>query len=267
MKGKGTLLAAFILFQTFVPQAVLSSEPLGQDVATLLQEAEQFYQEREAPEQAERAIEIYHLILELDPLQTEALWKLSRSLHWKGDRSQSKAKKLKAYKEAERHAKAAVLLDAESVGAQLMLGISYAQVAETQGPLKSIALVTRIKKAMDAVLREEPENDVAHHVWGVLYRKLPGLMGGSIKLSIAHLKKAIHENPRRTRHYLELARSLYEEGKKGEALVNLKKLLKIKNPENPPQSFYDRQEAETFLLKLAPIPVKKEQGQSILGTP
>lgn len=258
MNGKSILFAAFILFQVFIPQVLLASELSKQDVSALLQKAEQFYQEREAPEQAERAIETYYLILEIDPLQTEALWKLSRSLQWKGDRSQTKTEKMQAYKAAEQHAKAAVSLDAESVGAQLMLGIAYARIAETQGPIKSITLERRIKNAMNTVLKQDPANDIAHHVWGVLYRKLPGIMGGSIHLSIAHLKKAIHHKPRRTRHYLELARSLYEDGKKDVALVMLNKLLKIKNPENPPQSVYDRQEAEVFLLKLEKMQVEKE---------
>lgn len=265
--GKQTLLASFIFFQLFFPQVVFANEGTSaaspnaeklEALGDLLQEAEVDYQARDIPGRADRAIKTYRRILQIDPLQIEALWKLSRSLQWQGDREHAKDEKLKLYREAEQLAKTAVSLDESSVGAQLMLGIVYGQIADTQGTIQAIFLVSPIKKAMQAVLKADPENDVAHHVLGVLYRKLPGLFGGSLEKSIAHFKQAIHGNPLRTRHYLELAKSLDEAGKKAEAIARLEKLFEIKKVENPPQSILDRKEAAVFLLKLQPIQSEKE---------
>ncbi len=267
MNGKATLFASFIFFQLLFPQVVLPNERASvaspdsevlKKVEYLLRDAEDNYQLRDSPGRAAEAVETYRLILQIDPLQVEALWKLSRSLQWQGDRANTKAEKLRLYNAAERHAKSAVSLDERDVEAQLMLGIAYGQIAETQGAIQSIFLVSPIKKAMQAVLKEEPENDVAHHVLGVLYRKLPGLLGGSLEKSIAHFSQAIQGNPLRTRHYLELAKSLDEADKKAEAIKNLEKLLEIKKPENPPQSLYDRKEAAALLSELQPKQTEKE---------
>lgn len=267
MNGKWILLACFIFFQLFFPQVVFTNEKTSaaspdaetlEKIGNLLQEAESDYQARDMSGRADRAIKTYRRILQIDPLQIEALWKLSRSLQWQGDLEKAKDEKLRLYREAEHHAKTAVSLDESSVSAQLMLGITYGQIAETQGTIQAFFFVSPIKKAMQIVLKAEPENDVAHHVLGVLYRKLPGLLGGSLEKSIAHFNQAIHGNPLRTRHYLELARSLNEANKKTEAIAMLEKLLEIKKTENPPQSLYDRKKAVDLLSKLQPIKSEKK---------
>jgi len=131
-----------------------------------------------------------------------------------------------------------------------MLGISYGRIGEMEGVWKSFMLITVIKNEIDAVLNKDPRNDVAHHVLGIFYRKVPWLMGGSLQKSILYLKQAIAENPFRTRHYLELAKSVFQQGKKEEALRHLHRLLAISNPEDPVQTKYDREDAEALLLRL-----------------
>lgn len=180
----------------------------------------------------------------------EALWKLSRSYRWRGDQAKSKKEKLSAYKAAERYAKKAIEANPERAGGHLMLGIAYGRIGETKGVLKSLFLISPIKKEMQAVLGEDPDNDVAHHILGVLYRKIPVWLGGSLKQSATYFKKAIRENPLRTSHYLELAKTYLKHGKQENAVQSLESLLRIKNPEDRVRSKQDRMEAASLLASL-----------------
>jgi len=208
------------------------------------------YDTRDEAGHSDRAIDLYKKVLAIDPKNEEALWKLSRSFRWQGDIASSESDKLSHYKEGERWAKRAIEMNPESVGGHLMLGIAYGRIGETQGVMKSLSLISPIKNEMNAVLAKDPSNDAAHHVLGVLYRKVPGLMGGSIKKSIEELEEAVRLNPASTLSYLDLAKSYLEKGKKGEARTALEKLLAIDRPSDRVQSKKDRMEAEKLLANL-----------------
>lgn len=222
----------------------------GSDITSLIAEADRMYDTRDEPGHSDRAIDLFKKVLEIDPKNEEAFWKLSRSLRWRGDIASSSEEKLGYYKEGERWAKRAIDINPQSVGGHLMLGIAYGRIGETQGVMKSLSLISPIKKEMNAVLERDPSNDVAHHVLGVLYRKVPGLMGGSIKKSIEELQEAVRLNPASTPSYLDLAKSYLEKGEKKEASATLEKLLLIDHPSDRVQSKRDRAEAEKLLVEL-----------------
>jgi len=220
------------------------------DLPTLLAEGDQMYETRDEPGHIDRAIELYKKVVDLDPKNDAALWKLSRSFRWRGDVASSSEEKLSQYKESEKWAKRAIEADPQSVGGHLMLGIAYGRIGETQGVMKSLSLISPIKNEMNAVLERDPNNDLAHHVLGVLYREVPGLMGGSMKKSIEELEKAIQSNPAGTTHYLELAKSYLEKDKKEEAKTSLEKLLGVTHPSDRVQAKKDRTEAQELLAQI-----------------
>lgn len=208
------------------------------------------YESRDEPGHADKAIELYKKTIDTSPKNDAALWRLARSFRWRGDIADDEREKLADYKEMERWAKKAIEADPNSVGGHLMLGIAYGRIGETQGVMKSLSLISPIKSEMNAVLAQEPQNDLAHHVLGVLYRKVPGLMGGSIKKSIEALEAAVQSNPNSTTHYLELAKSCLEKGKKDQAKGALERLLAISAPSDRVQSKNDRIEAQELLADL-----------------
>lgn len=222
----------------------------GSDMISLLAEGDRMYDTRDEPAHADKAIDLYKKVLEIDPKNDSALWKLSRSFKWRGDIASSSEEKLAHYKEGETWARRAIEADPQSIGGHLMLGIAYGRIGETQGVMKSLSLISPIKSEMNAVLARDPSNDVAHHVLGVLYRKVPGLMGGSIKKSIEEMEEAVRLNPASTAHYLDLAKSYLEKGRDEEARSSLEKLLAIDHPSDRVQSKRDRAEAEKLLADL-----------------
>lgn len=243
------LLSGFIVW-TFFPIPLLHSEDISSAVRALLTEGDQLFHTRDEDDHAEKAISSLLKVLEVDPNNYEALWRLSRSYKWQGDRAASSDDKLSAYKEAEKYAKMAIALNPGGPGGHLMLGIAYGRIGEMRGVMQSLFLISPIKKEMKAVLAGDPQNDVAFHVLGVLYRKVPGLFGGSIKKSIKTLEKAIESDPSRTVHYLELSRSYLEKGEIETAKRTLESLLAVSEPTDPPQSRIDREEAESLLAQL-----------------
>jgi tetratricopeptide (TPR) repeat protein len=220
------------------------------DAEAVLAEGDHLYDSRDEADHAEKAISIYKKLLEADPKNEGMLWRLSRSYRWQGDVAASSDDKLAAYLESEKWAERAIEADPASVGGHLMLGIAYGRIGETKGVLKSLSLVSPIKREMGIVLSLDPKNDIAHHVLGVLYRKVPGLMGGSIKKSIEALQAAVDLNRSGTTHQLELARSYLEKGKTDQAKVSLQDLLAISDPSDRVQSKKDRAEAEALLADL-----------------
>lgn len=134
-----------------------------------------------------------------------------------------------------------------------MLGIAYGRKGETQGVLKSLFLISPIKKEMSTVLALDPENDIARHILAVLYRKVPGWMGGSIEQSIDLLKEAIKINPNRTMHHLELAQSYLKHKQHQEAIEALKRMFEIKEPTDKVSANIDERVADALLRRLTII--------------
>lgn len=131
-----------------------------------------------------------------------------------------------------------------------MLAMAYGRIAEMEGIMKALLLIAPIKSEIRTVLQLDPKNDVAHHLLGVFYRKIPRLLGGSIEKSLRYLHQATRENPSRTRHYLELAHTYLKQNKRDEAIAQLEFLMSIREPEHPVQTKLDRQNALGLLAAL-----------------
>lgn len=229
---------------------ILSGPVFGSEEESLA-EADRLYDTRDEADHTEKAVDLLKKIAIRDPKNDGALWRLSRVMRWKGDIAPTDKEKLLAYKEAEALARRAIEADPESLGGHLMLGIAYGRIGEAQGVMKSLSLISPIKSEMGIVLSKDPNNDVAHHVLGVLYRKVPALLGGSIKKSVEALLVSVRSNPKSTVHHLELAKTYLEKGNKEQAKVSLETLLGISEPFDRVQAKIDRVEAEKLLSGLS----------------
>jgi len=230
----------------------LSKAPESREksIEDLIVEGDTYYDTREDAGHADQAIRLYRQVIAQDPENHEAFWRLARSYKWKGDVARSIQERVEAYQSAERCAKKSVALKPEAVNGHLMLGISYGLVGATEGGFKAARLISLLKKEMNIVLEKDPKNEIAHLVYGVLYRVLPGILGGSNNKSIKSLKKAIQSNPHRTTHYLELAKSYLEKGKKSAAKKSLRGLLAIDRPTDRVQARSDRNDANALLKEI-----------------
>jgi tetratricopeptide (TPR) repeat protein len=221
----------------------------AQDPIQLMKEADALYEERADIEKCRKSIEIYKKILELNPKEEAAAWKITRSFYWLGSHS-PKEKRIVIFEEGISFAKMAVELNPQSVGGHFWLGVSYGLYGEERGILKSLSLIDPIKEQMQEVLRLDPayQDGGADRVLGRLYFKVPGLLGGSKRQSVEHLKKAIAHGPNNPMNHLYLAETYLKMKKKDLAEKALESAMNAPGTKDPGDE-EDKAKARELLKK------------------
>jgi tetratricopeptide (TPR) repeat protein len=183
--------------------------------------------------------------------QDEILWRLSRLEKWVGDQAKTSDEQLAHYEKAEALAKEAIQANDRCIECHFWLGVAYGKIGQTRGVLQSLFLVSPIEREMQIVLSLNPQHSGAHHVLGVVYRLIPGFIGGSLDKSIAELSMAIRLNRAGTIHYVELARSYAAAGMKKKEMEVLDELDHVTSPYDPTQAKVDHQHAAELREQLA----------------
>src|SRR3990172_706786 len=111
----------------------------------ILVECDLLYAQREEREQLMKAIEGYENVLQKDPAQYEAAWKLSKAFWYAGNHSPAEDKKVYFQKGIAAGQKAANL-SPNSCEGHFWLGINDAMYAESSGLFKALSLVDEVKK-------------------------------------------------------------------------------------------------------------------------
>lgn len=220
-----------------------------------LMESDLLYLSREEGDHLTRCIQLLEsLHASHADAQDEILWRLSRLEKWFGDlaeRAGTTAQELTHYEKAEALAKEAIKANDKCVECHFWLGVAYGKIGQTRGVLQSLFLVSPIEQEMQIVLSLNPQHSGAHHVLGVVYRLIPGFIGGSLDKSIAELSLAIQLNRTSTIHYIELARSYAAAGMKQKGLEVLDALDQVTGPYDPTQAKVDRRHAVELRQELA----------------
>mgnify|MGYP000322705609 CR=1 FL=1 len=123
-------------------------------------------------------------------------------------------------------------------------------IGDTRGVLKSFFLIEPIKGRMNKTLELAPNHNGAHHVLGVMYRKLPGFKGGSNEKSAQELELASSLKPNDTLTRYELALTYIEMDKIEKAKEQLKKVLDEENPSDPVEAENNKRESRLLYNKL-----------------
>ena len=224
--------------------------PVPAQTLSILEEVDRLYLQRDQRPNAKIALDLLERELAAKPHDDEVLWRLARSLKWEGDQKGDSAEKIDLYKQAVEMAKKGVEANPQSVGSHFWLGVGWGKIGQTQGVLRSLFLVDPIRKEMETVLSLDPNNDGAHLVLGVMYRKLPGFYHGSMKRSLEELKKAVSEKPNSTLNRLELANTYLEQSNQADAKKELQSILAISEPVDPVEARKDKEEARELLSSI-----------------
>jgi len=181
--------------------AALASLPALAQTPTespLLQQGDELYTQRADLAKAKEAQAKYEDALAAKEDDYGASWRLARILYWIGDHTPGNDAKKQIFQQGIEHAKKAVALGPDKADGHFWLGVCYGVYGEAKGVLKSLSLVKPIKAEMRRVLEIDPAYDRggADRVLGRVYHQLPGFAGGSEKLSLQHLEKAVEYGPR-----------------------------------------------------------------------
>ena len=165
------------------------------------------------------ALEAYLEALNLDSMNYEANWKVSRAFVDIGETLEGD-ERADSFKEAEKYSKRAVSIDSLKSKGHLQLAIALGRVALDAGAKERVQMSKEIKRQVDLAIKYDPTDDIAYHVLGRWNRKLANLswiettfanmfLGGvpdeaTNENAVSSFKKAIELNPNHINHYLEL---------------------------------------------------------------
>ncbi|OGD11499.1 MAG: hypothetical protein A2W20_09530 [Candidatus Aminicenantes bacterium RBG_16_66_30] len=216
----------------------------------LTAQGDALYVERAVLAKAKEARAKYEAALTAGEDAFEASWRLARVCYWIGDHTGAKDLKKTILLQGVEHAKKAVELNPKRPEGHFWLGVCYGVYGEAKGVLKSLALVKPIKEAMRRVLAIDPAYDRggADRVLGRVYHEVPGFAGGSEKLSLEHLLKAVEYGPRVGLNLIYLADTYISLDRVDDARKTLETILTMEPlPDLLPETAEEREQARERL--------------------
>lgn len=190
-------------------------------------------------------------LLKAQPQDSQALWRLGRSLVAAASAKAAKEEKISAFKEAEVPLKEAVKASPGSAKAHYWLA---RQMGGLNAQLRTLSLARSMKKELEAALALDPGDGAAHQTYGELLHQLPGLFGGDKKKAVRELEEAVRLTPDDTAHYQALAEAFLDLDEKAKAVAALQKVFEVKTPEDPAAWKSDLEDARDLLQKLTKAP-------------
>jgi tetratricopeptide (TPR) repeat protein len=219
-------LAAWLLVAGLMSSAALASG-INPAISSLEIQANQFYDQRANLDQAQKAIEQYLKILEMDPGHTLAAIRLAKLYVWVG---YHQGESLELYEKAMEVAEAAVKRHPKKPGPRYWLGVAYGlkATAPKTGPITCLALIDPIEQQMKTLIELDPTYEYGGP-WRVLGRintKMPFLLGGDKDLAEEYLRKALKMGPKYYLNHLYLADVLGRLDRREEAYALLRQVVK-----------------------------------------
>lgn len=215
-------------------------DPSRDDRTATLEKCDRLF-DKQAYDAARRTLE---QLLKADPNDAEVLWRLSNHAINDGDAATEDDRQKRYFKKAVALAERAVKADNNNAFAHAYAAAAYGSYAMFAGGEEKVKLANRIRDELDVALKLDPENQVAHTIYGTWHREvasvswlerqlanmfLGSMPDGSIEESIDHLKKAIRVGPTVLRHRYELGMSYAAADRDKEAAEAFRSAMKCPN--------------------------------------
>jgi tetratricopeptide (TPR) repeat protein len=191
--------------------------PIGLQVPAADPDA--LYKDRENRASATKAAEIWAARLASNPKDFDSAAKLSMARYWLGTNGLPEPERRAALEGGIQAGRAAVAIDSGKPDGHFWLAANMGALAESFGLTQGIKYRGQIKSALLAALKANPAylDGSADRALGRWYYKVPGLFGGSDRLSEEHLRKSLGYNPNSVISRFFLAETLEELGRVPEA--------------------------------------------------
>jgi len=174
---------------------------------SLMQAGDEAFKKRYEPEQARAALSSYREVVETEPANREAQWRLAMAAQFVGMRLVTNSDEKKEIFSEGKAAGLRSLVDNEECAAcHFWTGINQALYGETVGALKMLFTVSEVQSH----LRRAAELDASYaygapyRVLGVISKSLPGIFGGSNSDARDYFRMAIAAAPDEPMNYWEL---------------------------------------------------------------
>lgn len=213
-------------------------------------EPDRLYFHRHLSDNLEQSIRILEARLKQSPEDPAALWRLGRSLIRMGERQRKAKDRLRLFQRAREALERSTEAQGRVADAHFWLGVAMGRIGQTRGILKSLFLVKPIRLQMLKTLELDPKFGAAHHVLGEIFREVPSWFGGSKERAVQELELAVGLDPDHPAHYPALARAYLGIHDIAQAKATLRKLLEIRDPDDPAEYDDSLQEGRQMLARL-----------------
>jgi tetratricopeptide (TPR) repeat protein len=218
-------------FAQILVLAVLSiSGAIASTPSPLIISGDEAFQHRADETQARAALDLYRKrVIETDKKESDSLWRVSMGCYFVGLRFvKDKDEQAKIFAEGRDAGLLSTELDHQCASCRFWTAINMALYGQTVGVVKMLFSLKQIRE----LLRESKELDPsyahagAQRLLGLIYQKVPGILGGSNSRAKGYFEEAISNSPDEPLNYLFLARLYREEfDDKGAALEAIQKGL------------------------------------------
>jgi tetratricopeptide (TPR) repeat protein len=227
------------------------------DARTALQvpadDPELLYKDRENLASARKATEIWEARLKADRRDFDSAQKLSKARYWLGTNGLPENERKAALEAGIAAARIAIALDAKRPEGHFWLAANMGALAESFGMRQGIRYRGPIKDALLTTLKLDPAflHGSADRALGRWYYKVPGLFGGSDRLSEEYLRKSLKYNPNSVISLLFLGDTLAELGRKDEARKAYQAAIDAPfDPDWTPEDRRFKEQAKALIAKL-----------------
>lgn len=224
------------------------------DLADVLVEADRLFARREEMANVQQSIELLEGWLEHAPHEYEVLWRLARAYEWVG-RYAVPTEQADWFATAVAYAERAVETHPGGVDGRYWHALTLGRLGETQGVLRSLSVVSEMRRELETVLELAPDHAGAHFALGMLYYRLPGwpLSFGDNNRALEYMTAAVELAPDNTTYRLGLAELLLDMRRRDEAIALLEAILEMPlTPGEPVESAEDKIRAQELLGRYRP---------------
>ncbi|MDA2920995.1 hypothetical protein MYX76_16155 [Desulfobacterota bacterium AH_259_B03_O07] len=240
-----------IYFSNNIYSRDLVSIPSNEDANASLEKARAvFLNYHKDSMNLDRSMEILEKILDDNPKDVEALIFLSRIwLTYGYAKAPNREERIKAYKNGEEIAKRAVELEPKNPHAHFFYVANLASLGNTQGIIKSLFMLPRVRREIDTVLELDPDHAYGLAIQGTLFTYLPGILGGDLKLGESYLRMSVRQDPRTSSTKIYLGRNLMKQKRYDDAIEVYKEIIDEKNPKLYADWYLNRRWARYWMAK------------------
>jgi|GEM_PF-330870 len=210
------------------------------------------------PSNIDKAIDMVEEKLSREPDNMEALLLLSRAwLTYGYVKARSKEDLIRVFENGTSAAEKAVEIAPRNPDAHFYYVANLASLGDTKGLFNSLFMLPEVRRELDLILELNPNHENALAMQGALFYYLPGILGGDMRISEIYIRRALSVDPHLSSAKLYLAMNLRKQKRYGEALTELRELVKEKDPTFYPDWHLNRR----YALKMI-SGINKEMGKS-----
>lgn len=160
---------------------------------------------------------------------------LSRACYLFGEfRATSGEARLAAFERGREAGRRAVETAPSDDAAHVWYAINSGRWAEAKGLFRAVVMLRELRKETELILKLNPASVEGNTIMGSMLAELPGMLGGDRALAEQYFGKALQVEPRCTGPRVERARLYIAEGRREEAIGELRKVCAEKAPSDPP---------------------------------